>query len=125
MLAHLWGPTVALAVVATGNHFVFDIAAGMVAAAAGYGLGLLVQPRRVAAATHRDARRRARHGRARRSRVEHRGDGVDLQAAEDAEVRLEDRSRERREALARRDRRRRLLPWLLCPLLLPALGAAA
>ena len=38
---HLWGPTVALAVVATGNHYVFDIAAGMVAAAAGYGLGLL------------------------------------------------------------------------------------
>jgi hypothetical protein len=41
VLAHLWGPTVALAVVATGNHFVFDIAAGVVAAAAGYGLGLL------------------------------------------------------------------------------------
>jgi hypothetical protein len=38
---HLWGPTVALAVVATGNHYVFDIAAGMVAAAAGYGLGVL------------------------------------------------------------------------------------
>ena len=38
VLAHLWGPTVALAVVATGNHFVFDIAAGMVAAAPGYGL---------------------------------------------------------------------------------------
>src|ERR671916_62354 len=34
VLAHLWGPTIALAVVATGNHFVFD-------AAAGYGLGLL------------------------------------------------------------------------------------
>src|SRR6185436_6309516 len=29
---HLWGPTVALAVVATGNHYVFDIVAGMVAA---------------------------------------------------------------------------------------------
>jgi PAP2 superfamily len=41
VIAHLWGPTVALAVVATGNHFVFDIAAGMVAAAAGYGLGHL------------------------------------------------------------------------------------
>ena len=41
VLAHLWGPIVALAVVATGNHFVFDIAAGMVAAAAGYGLGHL------------------------------------------------------------------------------------
>jgi hypothetical protein len=42
LIAHLWGPIVALAVVATGNHFVFDIVAGMVAAAAGYGLGLLV-----------------------------------------------------------------------------------
>jgi len=42
VLGHLWGPTVALAVVATGNHYVFDIAAGMVAAAPGYGLGALV-----------------------------------------------------------------------------------
>jgi membrane-associated phospholipid phosphatase len=41
VLAHLWGPLVALAVVATGNHFLFDIAAGLVAAGAGYGLGLL------------------------------------------------------------------------------------
>ena len=39
---HLWGPTIALAVVATGNHYVFDIVAGMVAAAIGYGLGKLV-----------------------------------------------------------------------------------
>ena len=39
---HLWGPIVALAVVATGNHYVFDIAAGMVAAAIGYVLGRLV-----------------------------------------------------------------------------------
>ena len=39
---HLWGPIIALAVVATGNHYVFDIAAGMVAAAIGYGLGKLV-----------------------------------------------------------------------------------
>src|SRR3954453_9426533 len=42
LLAHLWGPLVALAVVATGNHFLFDIAAGMVAAASGSALGLLV-----------------------------------------------------------------------------------
>jgi hypothetical protein len=42
VLAHLWGPAIALAVVATGNHFVFDIVAGMVAAALGYGLGVLV-----------------------------------------------------------------------------------
>jgi hypothetical protein len=38
-LALLWGPTIGLAVVATGNHFVFDIAAGLVASAAGYGVG--------------------------------------------------------------------------------------
>jgi membrane-associated phospholipid phosphatase len=42
VLGHLWGPTVALAVVATGNHYIFDIVAGMVAAAIGYGLGALV-----------------------------------------------------------------------------------
>jgi hypothetical protein len=41
VIAHLWGPAIALAVVATGNHYVFDIAAGMVAAALGYGLGHL------------------------------------------------------------------------------------
>jgi hypothetical protein len=39
LLALLWGPTIALAVVATGNHFVFDIAAGVVASALGYGVG--------------------------------------------------------------------------------------
>jgi len=38
-VALLWGPTIGLAVVATGNHFVFDIAAGLVASAAGYGIG--------------------------------------------------------------------------------------
>jgi membrane-associated phospholipid phosphatase len=38
-LALLWGPTIGLAVVATGNHFVFDIAAGLVASLLGYGAG--------------------------------------------------------------------------------------
>jgi hypothetical protein len=38
-LALLWGPTIGLAVVATGNHFVFDIAAGLVASAVGYVAG--------------------------------------------------------------------------------------
>jgi hypothetical protein len=47
----------------------------------------------------------------------------DLKAVEDAEVRLESRSRARREQLARRDRRRRLLPWLVCLVPLPAIGA--
>jgi hypothetical protein len=48
-----------------------------------------------------------------------------LRAIEDAEVRLEARSEERRRLLERRDRRRRWMPWLLCVLPLPALGAAA
>jgi membrane-associated phospholipid phosphatase len=42
LVAWLWGPTIGLAVLATGNHFVFDIAAGVVAAGLGYGLGMLV-----------------------------------------------------------------------------------
>jgi hypothetical protein len=41
-LAMLWGPAIGLAVVATGNHFVFDIAAGLVASAAGYVAGRLI-----------------------------------------------------------------------------------
>ncbi len=41
VLALLWGPVIALAVVATGNHYVFDIVAGIVASAAGYGLGTI------------------------------------------------------------------------------------
>ncbi|HWK29699.1 MAG TPA: phosphatase PAP2 family protein [Solirubrobacter sp.] len=39
VLALLWGPLIGLAVVATGNHFVFDMLAGVVACVAGYGLG--------------------------------------------------------------------------------------
>jgi hypothetical protein len=40
--AWLWAPTVCLAVVATGNHFVADIAAGVAVTAAGYGLARLL-----------------------------------------------------------------------------------
>jgi hypothetical protein len=40
-LALMWGPVIALAVVATGNHYVFDIVAGLVASAMGYGLGTM------------------------------------------------------------------------------------
>jgi hypothetical protein len=40
-LALLWGPLIALVVVATGNHFVFDAVAGIVAAVLGYGLGAM------------------------------------------------------------------------------------
>jgi membrane-associated phospholipid phosphatase len=42
VLAWLWGPAIGLAVVATGNHYVFDIAAGVVAAALCYALGAAV-----------------------------------------------------------------------------------
>jgi membrane-associated phospholipid phosphatase len=46
LVAWLWGPAIGLAVLATGNHFVFDIAAGVVAAALGYLLGsLMARPR--------------------------------------------------------------------------------
>jgi PAP2 superfamily len=38
-LAWLWGPTVCLAVVATGNHFVADIVAGVLITVLGYVLG--------------------------------------------------------------------------------------
>jgi PAP2 superfamily len=53
-VALLWGPVIGLAVVATGNHFVFDIAAGLVASALGYGVGTVAaraKSRRPASAT--------------------------------------------------------------------------
>jgi membrane-associated phospholipid phosphatase len=37
--ALLWGPAVSLSVVATGNHYVFDIAAGLLVTAVGYAVG--------------------------------------------------------------------------------------
>ena len=40
-LAVLWGPLVALAVVATGNHYVFDVAAGVIVTALGFVAGRL------------------------------------------------------------------------------------
>jgi hypothetical protein len=46
-VALLWGPIVTLAVVATGNHFVFDAAAGLAASALGYGLVLIAARMRV------------------------------------------------------------------------------
>ena len=42
-LALLWGPAIGLAVVATGNHFIFDIAAGLVASGLGYAAGHAVR----------------------------------------------------------------------------------
>jgi membrane-associated phospholipid phosphatase len=39
LLSWAWAPTIGLAVVATGNHFFFDIAAGVVVTIAGYVVG--------------------------------------------------------------------------------------
>jgi len=53
VIACLWGPIVCLAVVATGNHFVTDIAAGIVITMLGYALGRAVRAmpgRRIAVA---------------------------------------------------------------------------
>jgi membrane-associated phospholipid phosphatase len=49
-LALLWGPAVTLAVIATGNHFLFDVAAGLLVTAVGFlagrfATGLLEQRR--------------------------------------------------------------------------------
>jgi len=41
-LALLWGPLVTLAVVATGNHYLFDAAAGLAVTLAGFAAGLLL-----------------------------------------------------------------------------------
>jgi hypothetical protein len=51
--------------------------------------------------------------------------GADWEAITRAEERLTVRSAERRSQIERRDRKRRVLPWLLSPLILPAAGAAA
>jgi membrane-associated phospholipid phosphatase len=52
-LALLWGPIVAVSVIATGNHYLFDIAAGLVVTALGFAAGRLparlAEPRAVAA----------------------------------------------------------------------------
>jgi membrane-associated phospholipid phosphatase len=45
VLALLWGPTVAVSVVATGNHFIVDIAAGLVATGAGFAAARLAGAR--------------------------------------------------------------------------------
>jgi PAP2 superfamily len=39
LVALLWAPLVTLAVIATGNHYVFDVVTGALTAAVGYGLG--------------------------------------------------------------------------------------
>ena len=54
----LWGPLIALVVVATGNHFVFDAIAGIVASVLGYGLGAMAARIRI----KRPVRRRATLG---------------------------------------------------------------
>jgi hypothetical protein len=44
-IALLWGPVVSLSVVATGNHYVFDLAAGLLVTALGYAVGGAVTSR--------------------------------------------------------------------------------
>jgi membrane-associated phospholipid phosphatase len=56
VLCLLWGPLVCLAVVATGNHYVFDIAAGLLVSAVGLLVGPL--PARLLCAWRRRTRRR-------------------------------------------------------------------
>ena len=46
-LALLWGPTVCLTVVATGNHYLFDIAAGLAVSVVGFGVGTWLSSRSV------------------------------------------------------------------------------
>jgi membrane-associated phospholipid phosphatase len=64
-LALSWGPIVSLAVVATGNHYVFDIAAGLLVSVLGYVVGplparLVARSRRMASTTPAvDGRRRS------------------------------------------------------------------
>jgi hypothetical protein len=53
LLAALWGPLVALTVVATANHYLFDVAAGLAVTAAGAVVGRLLTRR--ATTTHRPA----------------------------------------------------------------------
>jgi len=50
---------------------------------------------------------------------------MDADFAIAARTRIEARNRERERRVARRDRRERILLWLLAPLVLPAAGAAA
>jgi hypothetical protein len=38
----LWGPLVTLAVIATGNHFVFDAVVGLLVTGAGFAVGTLL-----------------------------------------------------------------------------------
>jgi len=57
-LALLWGPTVALAVLATGNHYLFDVVAGLLVTLAGFGAARL--PSRVRLPTSAAAGRAVR-----------------------------------------------------------------
>ena len=72
-LALLWGPAIGLAVVATGNHFVFDIAAGLVASGLGYAAGAvaaaaIARRRRTASRPWRSSSRARSRRRSRRAR---------------------------------------------------------
>lgn len=53
ILALTWGPVVTLSVVATGNHYVLDVVAGVALALVGHAAALALERRRL----HRAARR--------------------------------------------------------------------
>jgi PAP2 superfamily protein len=55
----LWGPLVTVAVIATGNHFVFDAVAGLAVTALGFGAGELAAARSSASQEKSAATRRA------------------------------------------------------------------
>ena len=61
-----WGPLVALAVLATGNHFVFDIAAGLILTALGFGYAHRREARAVGALRPPVSPRRAGNARSAR-----------------------------------------------------------
>ena len=42
-----WGPLICVTVMATGNHYLFDVAAGLAVTAAGYGIGRALERRAV------------------------------------------------------------------------------
>jgi len=44
-LCLLWGPVICVTVMATGNHYVFDVAAGLAVSAAGYAIGRALELR--------------------------------------------------------------------------------
>jgi hypothetical protein len=60
LLGALWGPLMCLVVVATGNHFVFDVVVGLLCTAAGFGVSVVLQRAYASGRSSCRARRQAR-----------------------------------------------------------------